>query len=152
MVSTLMGWQGEVRIKLQNHTIWTNATDPYLLSAPFDTDVAMEHIYVIGTKTAIDTKDGVMEITGSIERPYFESIERNRIVAGGDSGYTLPEVSGVYGINISKCTMLVKPVDNQTFVLHDVRFHSYSSGLAQGESTTESCDFTATNISTKDIY
>ena len=174
MVSTLQGWQGYVRIKLENESNnWslenisnvsnapTYPKDPYVMSAPFDTDVAMEHIYVIGTKTAIDTKDGVMEVTGSIERPLFEDQSDNEFIWNASinastldkpywntSHYTLADVAGLYGTNVSECAMMIKPADNQTFVLHNVRFHSYSFGLAKGEVTTESCDFAATNIST----
>lgn len=165
-VSASEGWEGYIRLKLENSsTNWSNASsngkgyyprNPYLRSAPFDTDVAMERVYVIGSRTPADTTEGVIEISGSVERPYFENSSTNEIVWGsatlaGPNGshYTLADVCGLYGDNVSACTILVKPNANQTIVLHDVKFHSYSFGLAQGEVTTESASFTANNISTK---
>jgi len=172
MADIAEGWEGYCRIKLENNTdnwsrLTTNvsgtpyAKNPYVRSAPFDTDVAMERIYVIGSRTPVDTTEGVIDITGSIERPFFETATDNQFIWSGitnastilkpyenTSHYTLAEVCGLYGSNVSKCMILVKPVSNQTFVLHSVKFHSYSFGLAQGETTTESADFTAKNIST----
>ena len=147
-VSAAEGWQGRTRIKLESDANFNNCTEPYLTSAPFDTDVAMERIYVIGSRTPADTTEGVIEISGSIDRPFFESSARNAIV-GSTTKYNLAQVSGLYGTNVSKCTMLVNPVHNQTYVLHDVKFHSYSLSFAQGEVTTEHCDFTCDNISSK---
>ena len=158
MVSASEGWEGYVRIKLENNSNnWSNAScgharDPRLTSAPFDTDVAMEKIYVIGSRSAVDTVEGVIDITGSIERPFFlnESINEIVWVASGanDTGYRLADVSGLYGTNVSKCAILVKPNSNQTYVLHNVKFHSYGFGMAIGEIATERADFTADNIST----
>ena len=158
MVDATEGHEGSVRIKLENTSNnWSNTSggyppDPYLTSSPMDTDVSMEKIYVIGNRNAIDTVEGVIDITGSIERPLLEARTNNEIIwnATGDNAsyYTLAEVCGLYGTNVSKCTMLIKPNDNQTYVYHNVKFHSYSLGLAQGEITTESADFTADNIST----
>ena len=154
MVSAAEGWEGYCRIQLQSvwdgsPGTWTNATEPYLTSAPFDTDVAMERIYVIGSRTPADTTEGVIEISGSIDRPFFESAARNQVIWNGSAQKTLAQTCGLYGGNVSACIMLVKPVSNQTFVLHDVKFHSYSLTFAQGEVTGEHCDFTADNISTK---
>ena len=154
MVSASEGWEGYVRIQSQAQWdagpgVWSNATEPYLTSAPFDTDVAMERIYVIGSRTPADTTEGVMEISGSIDRPFFESAARNEIIlVVGDTQKTLAQTCGIYGGNVSACCMLVQPSSNQTFVLHDVKFHSYSLSFAQGEVTGEHCDFTADNIST----
>ena len=170
-VSASEGWEGYIRLKLENSsTNWSNTSsnangsvvssfyprNPYLTSAPFDTDVAMERIYVIGSRTPADTTEGVIEISGSIERPYFENASDNEIVwhpaqdeGVNGSNYNLAEVCGLYGDNVSECAILIKPNANQTIVLHAVKFHSYSFGLAQGEVTSEHCDFTANNISTK---
>ena len=161
MVDAMEAHEASVRLKLENSSNnWSNASggypnDPYLTSSPMDTDVSMEKIYVIGSRNAIDTVEGVIDITGSIERPLLEAVANNRIiwdaamVSGANvSHYTLSEVCGLYGTNVSKCTMLVKPTDNQTYVYHSVKFHSYSLGLAQGEVVTEKADFTADNIST----
>jgi len=151
-VAALEGWEGEVRIQTEKewaaNVSWGNCTEPYLTSAPFDTDVAMEKIYVIGSRNAVDTVEGVIDITGSIERPFFESGERNKIIWDGTVQKTLAETSGLYGTNVTGCTMKIKPVSNQTIVLHNVKFHSYGFGLAQGEITTERADFTADNVST----
>ena len=163
MVSASEGWEGFVRIKLEDNTAnWSmdnnsggHARDPRLTSAPFDTDVAMEKIYVIGSRTAVDTVEGVIDITGSVERPFFLNESINEIVWGAtasaganESRFRLASVSGLYGTNVSKCAMLVKPNSNQTFVLHNVKFHSYGFGMAQGEIATERADFTADNVST----
>ena len=173
MVSASEGWEGFCRVKIENYSdnwsyLTTNVSgvpytkDPYVTSAPFDTDVAMERIYVIGSRTPVDTTEGVIEISGSLERPFFETATDNQFIWNATinasttakpfkntSHYTLAEVCGLYGGNVSECTMLVKPSTNQTFVLHSVKFHSYSFGLAQGEVTTEHCDFTCDNISTE---
>ena len=165
------GWEGYCRIKLENYSNnWSRANisnvssecyakDPYLTSAPFDTDVAMERVYVIGHRTPVDTTEGVIEISGSVERPFFENISDNSFIWNASiwtysgyhntSHYSLADVCGLYGTNVSKCTILIKPNANQTVVLHEVKFHSYGFGLAQGEVTTEHCDFTCDNISTK---
>lgn len=160
MVSASEGWEGYVRIKLENNSNnWSGnasagyAKDPRLTTAPFDTDVAMEKIYVIGSRTAVDTVEGVIDITGSIERPFFLNESINEIVWDANSSlnesrYRLASVSGLYGTNVSKCAMLVKPNSNQTYVLHNVKFHSYGFGMAIGEIATERADFTADNIST----
>ena len=166
MVSASEGWEGYVRIKLENNsnnwsitningTTYNYPRDPRLTSAPFDTDVAMEKIYVIGSRTAVDTVEGVIDITGSIERPFFLNESINQIVwaanysAVNQSQFRLADVSGLYGTNVSKCAMMIKPNSNQTYVLHNVKFHSYGFGMASGEIATERVDFTADNISTK---
>jgi len=138
------GWHGYVRIKLDNEsTNWSNngsgyAIDPRVSSAPFDTAVGVE---------------GVIDITGSIERNLFTNLSDNQIIWNGSDGganqthYSLVDVCGLYGTNVSKCMMLIKPNENTTFVLHGVKFHDYSLGVAQGELTKESASFTCDNIS-----
>ena len=154
------GWHGYVRIKLDNEsTNWSNngsgyAIDPRVSSAPFDTAVGMEKVYVIGNRNAVDTVEGVIDITGSIERNLYKNLSNNQIVWNGSDGganqthYSLVDVTGLYGTNVSKCMMLVKPNENTTFVLHGVKFHDYSLSFAQGELTKESASFTVENVST----
>lgn len=145
MVDATEGHEGYVRVKLEATGAWTNCKDPYFTSSPFDTDVAMEKIYAIGTRNAVDTVEGVIEITGSVERPHFEAVATNDFI---DGSFSLADVSGLYGGNVSKCTICVSPNKNTTFMLHDVKFHSYSLGLAAQEITNERCDYTCNNIST----
>jgi len=145
MVDAVEGHEGYTRVKLEATGNYSACTDPYFTSVPFDTDVAMEKIYTIGTRNAVDTVEGVIEISGSIERPYFEAVATNDFV---DGAYSLADVCGLYGGNVSKCTIVVSPNANFTYFLHSVKFSSYSLGLAAQEITTERCDFTCNNIST----
>lgn len=144
MVDATEGHEGHVRVKLETNT-WAGCLDPYFSSSPFDTDVAMEKIYAIGTRNAIDTVEGVIDITGSVERPFFEAVATNDFINGSIS---LVDVCGLYGGNVSKCTIMVSPNANATFFLHNVKFHSYSLGVAAQEITVERSDFSADNIST----
>lgn len=145
MVDATEGHEGFVRVKLEDTAAWTNCTDPLFTSAPFDTDVAMEKIYAIGNRNAVDTVEGVIDITGSVERPYFEAAVNNNFV---DGSHSLADVCGLYGGNVSKCTIAVSPNKNFTYILHEVKFSSYSLGIAAQEITTERADFTCNNIST----
>jgi hypothetical protein len=145
MVDATEGHEGYVRVKLEATGNYSACTDPYFTSVPFDTDVAMEKIYTIGTRNAVDTVEGVIEITGSIERPYFEAVATNDFI---DGTHSLADVCGLYGGNVSKCTIAVSPNSNFTYFLHEVKFSSYSLGLAAQEITTERCDYTSNNIST----
>ena len=144
MVDATEGHEGFVRVKLEDTGNWSACTDPYFSSVPFDTDVAMEKIYAIGTRNAVDTVEGVIEITGSVERPFFEAVATNDFI---DGAYSLGDVSGLVGTNVSKCTMVVSPNSNVTFYLHEIKFNSYSLGLAAQEVTSERCDYTCNNIS-----
>lgn len=145
MVDANEGHEGYVRVKLETTAAWTNCTDPLFTSAPFDTDVAMEKIYVIGNRNSVDTVEGVIEITGSVERPYFQAAVNNDFI---DGSHSLADVAGLYGGNVSKCTICISPNVNFTYFLHSVKFHSYSLGISAQEITTERADFTADNIST----
>lgn len=144
MVDATEGHEGLVRVKLEANA-WTGCTDPYFTSSPFDTDVAMEKIYTIGSRNAVDTVEGVIDITGSVERPFFEAVATNDFINGSIS---LVDVCGLYGTNVSKCTIMISPNTNTTFFIHNVKFNSYSLGVAAQEITTERADFSADNIST----
>ena len=145
MVDANEGHEGYCRVKLEATAAWTNCTDPLFTSVPFDTDVAMEKIFVIGNRNAVDTVEGVLEITGSVERPYFQAAVDNDFI---DGSHSLADVCGLYGGNVSKCSIAIAPNPNFTYVLHSVKFHSYSLGVAAQEITTERADFSCDNIST----
>jgi len=145
MVDATEGHEGYVRVKLETTANFTACTDPYFSSSPFDTDVAMEKIYAIGSRNAVDTVEGVIEITGSVERPYFEAVATNDFI---DGSHSLADVCGLYGGNVSKCTIAVSPNSNMTVYLHEVKFSSYGLSLSAQEVTTEKCDFTCNNVST----
>lgn len=160
MVSVGQGWEGYVRIKLENNSDnWSvngtiYAIDPYLTTITLDSSVDMEKIYCIGTRTAVDTAEGIIDLTGSIEKPMFENETTNQIIWCGSNNatwYSLTDVSGYWGTNVSKCAILLMPSglgNNLTYVLHDVKFHDYSISLGAQEITMETVSFTADNAST----
>lgn len=152
------GWEGYVRIKLENNSdnwSWSSTvpTDPYLTTITLDSSVDMTKIYCIGTRTAIDTAEGIIDLTGSIEKPLFDNLSYNQIVwnGSGTTHYTLADVCGYWGSNVSKCAILLKPSglsQNLTYVLHSVKFHDYSISVGAEEITKETASFTADNAST----
>lgn len=161
MVSTAQGWEAYVRVKLDNSSNnWSyNATiphNPYFTSSPFESSVDMTKIYVIGTRTSVDTVEGVIDLTGSIERPYFDTDTDNQFVWNANMTnvsiihYTLADVCGLYGTNVSKCAVLVRPVGttvNLTYTLWGVKFHDYAFALSSEETLTETASFTIDNVS-----
>jgi len=159
MTDVTQGWKGYVRVKLEdNSPNWSNASgyayDPYFTSVTLDSSVDMTKTYAIGTRTAIDTAEGVIDLTGSVERPLFDNASGNWVVwsAGQNfTHYSLPDVCGYWGGNVSKCCILLMPSglnQNMTYVLHNAKFYDYSISVSAEDITKETASFTADNAST----
>jgi len=151
-MGALRGWQGKVRIVTAtqgNASGFEDAPDPRLTSAPFETSVDSEKVYVIGTRDAVDILMSTQEVSGSVERPFFSDNASNQIVhAGNGSAFTLAEVAGIEGGEPIECWMAIQPHSNTSFVfvLKGVKFRGWSFNVAAGDVTTERADFDATSI------
>ena len=153
------GWAARIRIGLDtvnNNSVWCAAIDPRISNFEINSDYDMEKIYVLGTKTKVDTIEGTQDLTGSMERYLFADNASNQIIYVNAANNTdLRYVSGLYGNDLVKCKVLANMTDpNATaadkfgIVIRGVKFYGYSINPSVGDTTKENVDWEGENLST----
>ena len=152
MPTPIKGWKGEVRIigADDNNSWFDAAPDPLLERSPLSTSVPTDKVYVIGKKSPVAILEGEQEITGTVERAFFDNESANYVAIVGGELKRLTDLAGVTETEMIECKMRIRPNESYDilpgYILKGVKFSDWGLDMAAGDMTKEHADYSATDV------